>query len=204
MDLIEAGRQLYARGLTGSTAGNLSVRTAHGFTITATNTSLGHLQPEDLVPHDAPNASKEWPFHEGIYARRSDVHAIVHLHSPAATALSCLVAPTDTGNSLPVVTPYAILKVGRVPCVEYLRPGSQRLAQRITEITAADVRAVLLQNHGMISLGATLAQAFAIAEELEACAQIYIATAGRARLLSPQEIAELGYSGDASVRLVDG
>ena len=204
MHLIEAGRLLYERRLTGSSTGNLSVRTADGFLITATNTSLGSLQPEDLVPGQAANASKEAPFHAGIYAERAEVGAIVHLHSPAATALSCLVAPTLTGNSLPVVTPYAILKVGRVPCVEYLRPGSRQLAERSRQAcAAAEVKAVLLQNHGMIALGSGLPEAVSIAEELEACAEIFLQTQGRARLLCSDEVAELGYAGDARVRFLN-
>jgi 3-dehydro-4-phosphotetronate decarboxylase len=191
--LIAVGRSLYERGLTNSTAGNLSQRTENGFIITATNTSLGALTPDDLVRGDAPNASKEWPFHAAIYARRPDVHAIMHLHSPAATALSCLVRPTDRGNSLPVVTPYAILRVGRVPCVEYLKPGSEELARRIGEVCAPEVNAILLQNHGMIALGRSLAHALAVTEELEACAQIWVQTGGRARTLTEAEVEELGF-----------
>ena len=196
--LSECGRRFFDRRLAGSTAGNLSHRTDLGYLITATNTSLGSLQPTDFAEfrwataafEDGPRPSKEYPFHQLIYERRSDVQAVVHLHSPAATALSCVVEPTDHGNALPVVTPYAVLRVGRVPCVEYIRPGTQRLAERIADVCLG-VNAILLQNHGAITMGGTLEEAAAVAEELESCAEIYLLTQGRARVLTPGEIAEL-------------
>lgn len=194
--LIARAKSLFERGYTSSAGGNLSHRVAHGMLVTATNTSFGWLEPGDFVRCDlelrtvgARVPSKEAPFHAAILRRRADVNAVLHLHAPGALALSALVAPTDEGNVLPVLSSYAVTKVGRVPMIEYIAPGARRLFERV-EALCEGVNALLLQNHGLITFASTLALACDIAEEFEANTRAWLATLGHARCLSDAELLE--------------
>ena len=196
--LAARARSLFERGYTFSTGGNVSHRAAGGgLLVEASGTSLGRLGPGDFVrcdetgrAVDASGAapSKETPLHAAIYRARSEAQAVVHLHAPGAIALSCLATPTDTGNVLPVVTPYAVMRVGRVPLLEYIAPGSARLASRVAEI-AGSINAILLQNHGLVAYGPTLDHAVDTAEELEQTIRIWLTTRGTARVLEDEELA---------------
>ncbi len=193
--MIDHSRSLFERNYTYSTGGNLSHRYQDGFLITATNTSFGRLVPSEFVPCDLQGEptgaglkpSKEAIFHAAVYRARPETHAVLHLHSPAAIALSCLAQPTDTGNVMPVVTSGSVTRVGRLPLMAYIPPGSVRLAQRIGELCVG-VNAILLQNHGVITYAPTLDQAVDITEELEQNIRVWLMTSGQVRLLDDQEL----------------
>jgi len=196
--LVEQSRSLFARNFTYSTGGNISHRYGDGFLISATNTSFGRLAPADFVgcrldgePADpaARKPSKEAIFHAAIFRRRPDANAIIHLHSAAAIALSCVAEPTDLYNVLPAVTSGSITRVGRVPLIEYIAPGAQRLSDRI-EGVCGDVNAILLQNHGVLAYAPSLDQAVDILEELEQNIKVWLLTGGQARILSNDEVAQ--------------
>lgn len=195
--MIEASRSLFERGYTYSTGGNVSHRTERGFTIEATTTSFGRLDESDFVecnlageaiePSGKP--SKEAPFHAAIYHRRPDVGAVLHLHAPGAIALSAIAVPTDEGNVLPVVTSGSVTRVGRLPLLEYIRPGAPALAARIAAVCGS-VNAILMQNHGVVTFAPTLEEAVDVAEELEHNVRVWLATAGTCRVLDDAELAE--------------
>lgn len=195
--MIERCRSLFERNYTFSTGGNVSHRWEDGLLMEATNTSFGRLTGDDFALCDldgaprpgCPQPSKEVPFHAAIYRRRPDVAAVLHLHAPATIAASTLLCPTDHANALPVVTPYAIIRVGRVPLIEYIPPGSPRLGERVGELCVG-VNALVLQNHGLITFAPTLDQAVDIAEELEQTYQIWLSTRGMARILTDDEVAQ--------------
>ena len=111
-------------------SGNLSARLADGFLVTPTNSCLGFLEPARLskldahgnpVSGDAP--TKEIPLHMAFYEARPQAGGVVHLHSTYATALSCL-EDIDPDDAIPAITPYVVMRVGRVPLLPYTRPGS--------------------------------------------------------------------------------
>jgi ribulose-5-phosphate 4-epimerase/fuculose-1-phosphate aldolase len=188
---------LYDRGYTVATSGNLSVRCGDVLLVSGTNTSFGTLTPDQIAectldgePLTGVRPSKEVRFHSVIYRRRPDVGAVVHLHSPYALALALMAEPTDTGNVLPTMLREAVVRVGRLPMVEYVLPGSARLAERVGEVCEG-VNAMLLQSHGQVTFGPDLANAGAIAEELELCARLWFLTGGRGRMLNAAEVAEL-------------
>ena len=196
--LCRHGRSLFDRGFTVAAGGNLSHRLGDGFLMEATATSLGRLAPGDFVlcradgspAEDGPAPSKEVALHAAIYRRRPDARAIVHLHSWGAMALASTAAPTDDGNALPMVSVYAALRLGRVPLIEFVPPGTAELAARV-EAVCGEVPAVLLSNHGQVTWAATLDQAVDLAEELEQTARIWIATGGAARPLDAAQLAAL-------------
>ncbi len=178
-DIVRFGALLYNRGLAHGSAGNLSVQLDDGsILVTPTNSSLGFLTPEqiskvspdgDLLAGDPP--SKEAFFHLAVYDSRPDAKAIVHLHSTHAVAVSCL-CHQDTGNVLPALTAYQVIRVGRLPLLPYYRPGDRKLAEAV-RTAARDHRAMLLANHGPIVSGRTLAEAVNAYEELEETAKLF-------------------------------
>lgn len=174
--LIAAARALDAAGFMPSKSGNLSQRTASGFIITPSGLPYAALQPEDLVeigPDSEVVAgqrrpSSEWRLHADIYADRPDAQAIVHTHSPHATALSCARRPIPALHYMVAMAGGADIR-----CAEYATFGTPELAA--TAVAAlAGRRACLLANHGVVALGATLAGADALAREVENLARQYL------------------------------
>ncbi|MDP3548224.1 MAG: aldolase [Phreatobacter sp.] len=195
--LVRWGRSLFDRGLTPGSSGNVSVRLADGYLFTPTNSCLGFLDAERLSKLDANGKhvggdppTKELPLHFAFYESRPSARAVVHLHSTHATALSCL-ADTDQDDAIPPITPYVVMRVGKVPVVPYTRPGSADVAPLI-RAKAPDHPAILLANHGPVVAGASLESAVFAMEELEETARLVLLTRGMAvRHLAPQEIADL-------------
>jgi len=196
-DICLWGRSFFARGLTGGSSGNISVRLPDGgFLATPTNACLGHLSPDSLSRLDAAGKrlagdapTKEIPLHMAFYAGRPQAGAVVHLHSTYATALSCL-RDVDAANMLPAITPYAVMRIGRLPLLPYAAPGSD-MGPVVLE-AARDHVAVLLANHGPVVSGVTLEAAVYAAEELEETAKLLFVLHGHEiRRLSAQQIADL-------------
>jgi L-fuculose-phosphate aldolase len=183
-DLIAAAHALAAAGLSPGTSGNLSVRHGQVVQITCSGAAMRRLRPDDVcaVTLDGRvlagrNPTKELGMHLAAYRARPDAGAIVHLHAPAATAVSCLAV--DAGaDPLPAYTPYRIRQLGRVAVVPYAPPGSTELAESVGRHAVAS-RALLLAHHGSIVCATDIETAVDVSEELEAAAQLTLALAGR-------------------------
>ncbi len=187
---------LFQRGYAHGSAGNVSARTADGYLVTPTRSSLGRLDAARLSRLDAQGRhvagdppSKEAPMHLAYYAARPEANAIVHLHSPFATLLSCL-ATTDPEDAIPPATPYLWMNVGRVTMTGFAAPGSRDLAQLVTE-TALRSKAFLMANHGLLVGGPSLEAAANIAEELERSAEIAVRGGAALRLISRDALSNL-------------
>jgi len=196
-EICRWGESMFARGLTSGSSGNLSARLADGFLVTPTNSCLGFLDPARLTKLDAAGApvsgdppTKEVPLHMAFYESRSQASGIVHLHSTWATALSCL-EDTNPNDAIPPLTPYVVMRVGQVPLLPYVQPGSADVRPLILA-KAPDHAAVLLANHGPVVSGRTFADAVFAAEELEEAAKLSLLTRGLSpRLLPPHILEEL-------------
>ncbi|MGF7163013.1 ribulose-5-phosphate 4-epimerase/fuculose-1-phosphate aldolase [Rhodoligotrophos appendicifer] len=177
------GRLLFGRGFTVGSSGNISVRLEDGFLVTPTNACLGLLEAPELSKLDvdwnhiagAP-PTKELPLHRGFYRGRPDTRAVVHLHSTYATAISCL-ADIDPENAIQPITPYMVMRVGRVPLLPYTMPGSSEI-EPLVRARAPTHAALLLANHGSVVCGRTLDEAVFASEELEETAKLSILTKG--------------------------
>ena len=197
-EICRLARSLFERGLTAGSSGNLSARLPDGFLMTPTNSCLGFLDPDRLSRLDAAGAhvagdppTKEVPLHMAFYEARPQAGGIVHLHSTYATALSCLEG-LDPADTVPAITPYVVMRVGKVPLIAYTRPGSPDAAPLIAE-RAAGAAAVLLANHGPVVSARTFRDAVFAAEELEETARLVLLTRGMSvRRLTPAQIAGLG------------
>jgi len=196
--LCQAGAHLAARGLAPGTSGNISVRVDDGgWLVTPTNASLGALEPDGLayITPEGEHASGKAPtkerfLHAAVYAERPDCEAIVHLHSTHAVAYACL-RDLNSDDALPPITPYSVMRLGRVALVPYVRPGDSRLGELAGE-AARKSHAMLLANHGPVVAAKTLDAAVAAVEELEETAKLYFLLYGHpARFLSEDQVDEI-------------
>ena len=191
------GRSLFERGLSPGSSGNLSARLDDGFLVTPTNSCLGFLEPARLSRLDAEGRhvggdkpTKELPLHLSFYRARPSCGGVVHLHSTYATALSCL-ADVDPEDTVPPITPYVVMRVGKVPLIPYTHPGSPDVVPFILE-RAPRHAAMLLGNHGPVVAGTSFENAVFAAEEFEETAKLVLLTRGMAvRHLAPERVAEL-------------
>jgi ribulose-5-phosphate 4-epimerase/fuculose-1-phosphate aldolase len=123
-------KSMFDRGLTGGSTGNISARTTDGgLLVSPTGTSFGRLDPAKLSRFDAKGMflsgdqpTKEMPLHSAFYETRSSAGAVVHLHACHSVALSML-PDADVDNFIPPVTPYTIMKLGKVKLLPFFLPG---------------------------------------------------------------------------------
>ena len=125
-----------------------------------------------------------------MYDGRPDAGAVVHLHSTHSVAVSCL-ADVDPHDVLPPITAYYVMRIGRLPLVPYFPPGDARLAEAVRPLVGKH-HAVLLDNHGPVVAGTSLAAASGAMEELEETARLFLMLQGhRVRHLTPEQVEEL-------------
>ena len=206
-EICRVGASLFARGYVHATAGNISVRVPQhaggGYLITPTDACLGFMAPSDLawlddsgVQHSGSKASKTIVLHRTIYAADPNAHCVIHTHATHCVAAT-LQAPDATGDLLPPITPYFVMKVGHVPRIAYGRPGHPDVAEAvgaaIAHASARDcpIRAVMLDQLGPTVWHATPAAAMAVLEELEETARLWALKGGQAPSLSASAINDL-------------
>lgn len=173
------GRSLFQRRYTSGSSGNISAKLPDGILITPTNSSLGSLDPEEISKVDfsgnhlsGGKPSKEAFLHLSMYAQREEESAVVHLHSTWSVAVSCL-ANVDREDALPPITAYYVMRVGKLPLVDYFPPGDQELAKAVCD-KAKNAHSLLLANHGPVVSGKTLEKAVNAIEELEETARLFM------------------------------
>ena len=189
--LIATAQAMQPAGLNRGTSGNVSVRSGDAFYITPTGLPYESLTADDipLMALDGSHEgrckpSSEWRFHRDLYASRPEVGAVLHAHSPFAVSLACLRLDIPPFH-------YMIARFGgdSIRCADYAIFGSEALsANAMTAMTGR--QACLLANHGLLVAGRDLAEAFALAVELEElCEQYWRACQlGQPALLSSEEM----------------
>jgi ribulose-5-phosphate 4-epimerase/fuculose-1-phosphate aldolase len=195
--IVEFGKSLFDRGLTAGSSGNLSVRLDDGWLLTPTNVSLGRLDPSTLTKLDWEGnvinglpPSKEAFLHRAMYKTRSEAKGIVHLHSTYSAAVSCMCG-LNHDSCIPPLTPYFVMKVGRLPLAPYHRPGDPDLATVIEQL-AVRHSSVLLANHGPVVSASSIEAAVNAAEELEETAKLFLLLKGvETRPLDDAQIQDL-------------
>ena len=191
-------KSMFDRGLTGGSTGNISARTADGgLLVSPTGSSFGRIDPARLSRFDlkghlisGDKPTKEMPLHAAFYDTRSQVGAVVHLHSCHAVALSIL-PDLDEDNFLPPITPYGIMQLGRVKLLPYFRPGDPAMGEAVRGL-AGKRTAVMLAHHGPVVAGKDVEAACNAIEELEATARLALLTRGLGmRQLSEAQIRDV-------------
>lgn len=197
-DICFWAASMFNRGLTGGASGNISVRTEDGgLLVTPTGVSLGRLDPARLSRFDAAGQhiggdapTKEMPLHAAFYETRKSAGAVVHLHSTHSVALSML-PDTDPDNVLPPLTPYAVMRVGKVALLPFFLPGDAAMGEALRGLGGKRA-AVLLANHGPVVASKDLEAAVYAMEELEETAKLALLLRGHApRALDEEQIGAL-------------
>ncbi|NWG30258.1 MAG: class II aldolase/adducin family protein [Rhodocyclaceae bacterium] len=192
--VLATARAMNASGINRGAAGNVSARDADGFLITPTGMAYDRCVPADMVKVGAGGTaqgrrrpSSEWRFHHDIYATRPEAGAIIHAHSPFATALACQELEIPPFH-------YMIARFGgdTVRCAAYATFGTQELSDAIIRALEGR-RACLMAHHGMVVFGADLDEALALAIEFEAlCEQFWrVLQLGTPKLLPADEMARV-------------
>ena len=194
-EVIKYSIKLNTTNLSPLRSGNISVKSiensVEGFLITPSGKKYDTLKVEDIVfvssdgNHDTNlKPSSEWRFHKDIYLKKPDAKAIVHAHSPHATAVSA------HGKDIPAFH-YMIALAGgdSIKCAKYATFGTQELSNNIIE-ALENRKACLMSNHGQVAFGENLESAFELAEELENICHQYINTIklGEPKILSSSEM----------------
>lgn len=190
--LLEAARQLADLGLNTGTAGNLSVRIGDGLLITPSAMLPERMRAEDMVLIDANGSahgerepSSEWQLHRDLYLARPEAGAVIHVHSPFATALGC------QRLTIPAFH-YTIARFGgdSIRCASYHTFGGAELSAAVVAATA-DRTACLMANHGATVIGRDLDHALQVLREFESLCELYWRTLqlGPPVLLTAEEMA---------------
>ncbi|WP_075520678.1 class II aldolase/adducin family protein [Candidatus Pelagibacter communis] len=194
-EIIEYSIKLNTTNLSPLRSGNISVRSiensVEGFLITPSGKKYDTLKEEDIVfvssdgNHDTNlKPSSEWRFHKDIYLKKPDAKAIVHAHSPHATAVSA------HSKDIPAFH-YMIALAGgdSIKCAKYATFGTQELSNNIID-ALKNRKACLMSNHGQVAFGENLESAFELAEELENICHQYVNTIklGNPKILSSSEM----------------
>jgi len=196
--IIEFSLKLNSTNLSPLRSGNISLRSEEngtdGYLITPSGKKYETLKPENIVfmglneeaeDNDSSNKpSSEWRFHRDIYVNKQGAQAIVHAHSPHATAVS------SHGKPIPPFHYMIALAGGEdIKCADYATFGTEELSNNV--IKALENRsACLMSNHGQVAFGKNLEDAFELAQEVEnICHQYTIALKlGQPKILSFEEM----------------
>ncbi len=194
--IIEIGRRIWERGYVAANDGNLSVRIADDrIIITPTGRSKGFLELNDLVTVNLEGKrlsggrrpTSELAMHLLAYRMRPDVGAVVHAHPPKATAFAVAGLPLAQ-----CILPEVIVTLGKIPLTEYATPSTGEVPDSIHEFIG-QYDAILLRNHGVLTLGADIEQAYFRLETVEHFAEITLASKalGGATLLTREDVRKL-------------
>ena len=178
--MVKAGKELHNQGLVRGTSGNISARIsgADTFLIKPSGVRMEALKPEELVLVDLQGnkirgescVSRETRMHAAIYRTRKDAQAVVHTHAPTATAFG--IAKTEI---LPLQIEMFMLLPNGVPLIPFKPPGSEALAKAVQK-RMVNYDAVILENHGIVTVGSTIEAACSLNEMVEEGARIQLLT----------------------------
>lgn len=196
-EMVVVGRKLWERGLISGTDGNLSARiNDERILATVSGIAKGDMTDEHFVEMDLRGSvlsrtkfkpSSEIKMHLAAYRERADITAVCHAHPPHATAF----AVAGLGMTECVI-PEIIVALGAIPLARYATPSTEEVPAAVAEhIQSAD--AILLENHGALTLGRTIAEAHARMESIDHAARIMLLSRelGGPRSLSREDVEKL-------------
>lgn len=171
--IVEIGCRLYSKGLVAGFEGNISTRNGDSILITPSGVCKGFLKENDIIEINSLGEklsgtgmpSSETALHLKIYREREDAQAVVHAHPPTATGFACAGMGLDQS-----LTAETVLMLGAVPLVPYGTPSTKELPEALDGFMGYD--ALLLANHGAMTVGKTLDNAYFLMEQVEQYAKI--------------------------------
>jgi L-fuculose-phosphate aldolase len=194
-DLCEAGRRLYANGFIAAMEGNLSIRVGENEVIgTPAGVCKGYLSADMLVTCDmdgkeisSGRISTEIQMHLTVYRARPDVKAVVHAHPPKCTGFAVAGVPLNRA-----VLAEVVVTLGCIPLADYATPSTKELAESVDRLVRMS-DGVLLSNHGALTVGRDIFDAYYKMEVIEHFAEITLISRqlGGERLLPRKEVSRL-------------
>lgn len=195
--IIEIGKRMYAKNFVVSNDGNISIKVGeNALWITPSGVSKGYMTPEILIKTDldgnvllgSTKPSSEMKMHLRVYKENPEVLSVTHAHPPVSTSFAVAGISLDSA-----ILPEAVVNLGSVPIAEYATPGTMGVPDSIAPFCKTH-NGVLLENHGVITWGSDIFQAYYRLESLEYYATVTMNThniIGKAQVLDDQEIARL-------------
>ena len=195
-DLLLYGRKIAERMLVVGQGGNTSARAGQTIVVKASGCAFEDCSQDDYIPIDLATgevvgSSKkptcEIHMHLACYLKRPDINAVIHTHPPIATGLA------SAGQTVPPIYPDLIALVGaEIPLLPYIVPAGKALANAVAEVIG-DHNAVLLGNHGLLTVGANVREAYFRNLLVEEAAKTFLAAkaVGTPYVLSPEEVEEV-------------
>lgn len=185
-EALWVAHSLFRRGKTSGSSANMSFIADGRVYITASGSCFGRLKAEDFSQVsldgrllEGPKPSKELPLHLHYYRKSGEIKAVIHTHGPYAVLWACR-SDLKENDAIPAYTPYLGMKLGKVACVPYAKPGSKELFDAFEKaLPLGD--AYLLRNHGAIVGGRSVMDAFYCLEELEESARLACMICGPGR-----------------------
>jgi L-fuculose-phosphate aldolase len=195
-EICEIGRRVYNKGFAAANDGNISIRVGDNEVLCSpTMICKGFMKPEDICAVDlngdqiagTRKRTSEVLLHLAIMKERPDVKAVVHCHPPHATAFAVAGEPVPQ-----CILPEVEVFMGEVPIAPYETPGDQRFAETVVPFLKS-TNTIILKNHGTVSFGATLEEAYWKTEILDAYCRILLLSRqiGDPMYLSEQKSREL-------------
>ena len=197
-EICAVGRRIYGRGMVASNDGNISVKlNEHEYLCTPTGVSKGFMTPKYickvdencnvLEAHSGFKPSSEIKMQMRVYRERPDVQAVVHAHPMYATAFAVAGIPLTKP-----IMPEAVIFLGGVPIAEYGTPSTEEIPESVSKYLPY-FDAVLLANHGALSYGDSLLNAYHKMESVEFYAQLmYLSMQlGGPKALNEEQVARL-------------
>ncbi len=194
-ELVTYGKMITEKGLAAGPGGNISARCGEVIYLSPSGYSLGELKEEDYVGVSLKTGeivegqlkpTCEVSMHLGCYLVRKDVQAVIHIHPPLAIGLA------SAGVKIEAMFPDFVALLGEVPVIDYVIPAGEKIRKAVTTVIK-EHEAVLLANHGAVTVGANLKEAFCRAELIEDAARILLTslTVGKPRFLTKKEVEEI-------------
>ena len=192
-EIVDTIERIYRYRMTTTSGGNVSIRDENGdIWITPARIDKGSLRSEDIVCCRAGGGvegrhppSSEYPFHLAVYRARPDIRSVVHAHPVALVAFSICRIPPDTN-----LLPQAAHVCGKVGVAPYALPGSEELGKNIADVFRQGFNCVLMETHGIVIGGESLAEAFQRFETLEFTAKTIVKASqiGTVRYLTADQL----------------
>jgi len=190
-------RLLYERHLATGVGGNIAARSGNRILLTPTDYSLRDLHPDTVsvisekgLLVEGEKTTKEANMHLRILRERPDINVVFHLHGPHIIAASTMFEPGP--NTLPALTPGFVYYAYPLPMLPFMVPGTGDLAKAVTQkLSGKRASAILLKNHGLITVGKSFEEALNIAEEIDEAARVYVLTGGKAPPIPAENLGQI-------------
>ena len=194
-EIVEISRRLYQKGFVVANEGNISVKLNDRIIVTPTRRSKGFLSVKDLATADLKGKklegelepTSELLLHLFVYQKRPDLGAVIHAHPPYATAVA--VAGSELSED---ILPEVFLSLGKIPLASYGTPSTKELPNSVARLILK-YDAILLKNHGVLTIGKELEEAYFKLERTEHFAHIFFiaSSLGRVEKLSSSQMDKL-------------